>query len=67
LNAKRALVKALADYDGTIVFVSHDRGFLRALASRVVELGPKGPTVYPGSYDEYVRAMGREAPGLRQA
>ena len=67
LTTKKALVKALSDWEGTLVFVSHDRAFLRALATRVVELGPKGPTVYPGTYDEYVRAMGREAPGLRQA
>lgn len=65
LTTKRALVKALADYDGTLVFVSHDRAFLRALATRVVELTPTGPTVYPGTYEEYVRAFGREAPGLR--
>ncbi len=63
---KRALVKALQDYDGTIVFVSHDRAFLRALATRVVELTQAGMRVYDGSYDEYVVATGREAPGLRQ-
>ncbi|MSP54104.1 MAG: ABC-F family ATP-binding cassette domain-containing protein [Myxococcales bacterium] len=65
LTTKRALVKALSDYDGTIVFVSHDRAFLRALATRVVELTSEGPRVYEGSYDEYVQAVGREAPGLR--
>ncbi len=62
---KRALVKALADYDGTLVFVSHDRAFLRALSTEVCELGPDGPRVFHGSYDAYVQAMGREAPGLR--
>jgi ATPase subunit of ABC transporter with duplicated ATPase domains len=67
LTTKRALVKALSDYDGTIVFVSHDRAFLRALATRVVELAPGSCRIYQGSYDEYVQAMGREAPGLRQA
>jgi ATPase subunit of ABC transporter with duplicated ATPase domains len=67
LTTKRALVRSLSDYDGTIVFVSHDRAFLRALATRVVELSPGvAPRVYQGSYDEYVTAMGREAPGLRQ-
>ena len=65
LTTKRALVKALSDYEGTIVFVSHDRAFLRALATRVVELTPEGPRVYEGSYDEYVKTVGREAPGLR--
>jgi ATPase subunit of ABC transporter with duplicated ATPase domains len=67
LTTKRALVAALAGYEGTLVFVSHDRAFLRALATRVVELGAAGPRVYEGSYDEYVRAVGREAPGLRTA
>jgi ATPase subunit of ABC transporter with duplicated ATPase domains len=65
LTTKRALVNALSDYEGTIVFVSHDRAFLRALATRVVELTPEGPRVYEGSYDEYVQTVGREAPGLR--
>jgi ATPase subunit of ABC transporter with duplicated ATPase domains len=62
---KRALVRALGEYEGTLVFVSHDRQFLRALASRVLELGPTGPRVYAGSYDEYVSSTGREAPGMR--
>ena len=64
---KRALVKALADYEGTIVCVSHDRAFLRAIATRILELSKEGPRVYGGSYDEYVASTGREAPGMRQA
>ena len=67
LATKRALVAALQEYEGTIVFVSHDRSFLRGLATRVVDLEPAGPRVYDGTYDEYVTAMGREAPGLRGA
>ncbi len=66
LATKRALVKALDGYEGTLVFVSHDRTFLRSLATRILELGPEGPHLYPGTYDEYVTAVGREAPGLRQ-
>ncbi len=62
---KRALVKALADYEGTLMFVSHDRQFLRALANRVLELTSAGPRVYGGSYEEYVSSTGREAPGMR--
>jgi ATPase subunit of ABC transporter with duplicated ATPase domains len=62
---KRALVKALADYEGTLMFVSHDRQFLRALANRVLELTSAGPRVYGGSYEEYVASTGREAPGMR--
>lgn len=68
LVTKRALVKALSEYEGTIVFVSHDRAFLRAIATRVIELAPGvRPHVYGGPYDEYVAATGREAPGMRQA
>jgi ATPase subunit of ABC transporter with duplicated ATPase domains len=66
ITTKRALVKALADYDGTLVFVSHDRAFLRALATRVVELGPGGARVFNAPYSEYVVTFGREAPGLRE-
>ena len=62
---KRALVKALADYEGTLMFVSHDRQFLRALANRVLELTSAGPRVYGGSYEEYVASTGHEAPGMR--
>jgi ATPase subunit of ABC transporter with duplicated ATPase domains len=64
---KRALVTALADYEGTLVFVSHDRQFLRALANRVLELTSAGPRVYGGSYEEYVASSGHEAPGMRAA
>ncbi|HEY8075739.1 MAG TPA: ABC-F family ATP-binding cassette domain-containing protein [Labilithrix sp.] len=63
---KRALVKALSTYEGTIVFVSHDRAFLRAIATRILELSKDGPHLYGGPYDEYVAATGREAPGMRQ-
>ncbi len=67
LVTKRALVKSLAQYEGTIVFVSHDRAFLRAIATRILELSKNGKThLYGGSYDEYVAATGREAPGMRQ-
>ncbi|HEX4462184.1 MAG TPA: ABC-F family ATP-binding cassette domain-containing protein [Polyangia bacterium] len=68
ITTKRSLLKALAAYDGTIVFVSHDRSFLRALATRVIELAPGvAPHVYGGPYDEYVAATGHEAPGMRAA
>ncbi|MEZ4400502.1 MAG: ABC-F family ATP-binding cassette domain-containing protein [Kofleriaceae bacterium] len=62
---KRALISSLAEYEGTLVFVSHDRQFLRALATRVLELAPTGPVLYGGSYEEYVASTGREAPGMR--
>lgn len=62
---KRALVRALESYEGTLVFVSHDRQFLKAIANRVLELSSDGPHIYGGSYDEYVASTGREAPGMR--
>jgi ATPase subunit of ABC transporter with duplicated ATPase domains len=66
ITTKRALVRALREYEGTLIFVSHDRQFLSALATRVLELVPGvRPLVYGGSYDEYVASTGREAPGMR--
>jgi ATPase subunit of ABC transporter with duplicated ATPase domains len=62
---KRALIRALLEYEGTLVFVSHDRQFLRALATRVLELSSAGPRIYGGSYEEYVASTGHEAPGMR--
>jgi ATPase subunit of ABC transporter with duplicated ATPase domains len=64
MTTKDMLVKALAGYDGTMIFVSHDRRFLGDLSTRVLELGPAGPTVYGGGYREYVESSGHEAPGL---
>jgi ATPase subunit of ABC transporter with duplicated ATPase domains len=65
IATKRGLVRALRDYEGTLIFVSHDRQFLSALATRVLELAVTGPRIYGGSYDEYVASTGREAPGMR--
>jgi ATPase subunit of ABC transporter with duplicated ATPase domains len=63
---KRSLVQSLASYEGTLIFVSHDRQFLSALATRVLELAIGGPPhIYGGSYDEYVASTGHEAPGMR--
>jgi ATPase subunit of ABC transporter with duplicated ATPase domains len=65
LETKEMLVKALADFEGTMLFVSHDRRFLHALSNRVLELQPGGGVhVYGGGYSEYVSQTGREAPGL---
>jgi ATPase subunit of ABC transporter with duplicated ATPase domains len=66
---KEMLVEALTDFDGTMLFVSHDRSFLRGLSNRVLELGGESgtdaePHVYPGSYAEYVIRTGHEAPGV---
>jgi len=69
LATKEMLVEALKDFQGTMIFVSHDRVFLRGLGSRVLELGgetgtERVPRVYPGTYIEYVQALGHEAPGI---
>src|SRR5439155_23004546 len=58
LATKEMLVEALKGFEGTMIFVSHDRTFLRGLGSRVLELGgesgrDRSPLVYPGSYVEY--------------
>ena len=65
MATKDMLVRALADYDGTMLFVSHDRRFLAQLSNRILELTPEGIVPYPGGYLEYVAASGHEAPGLR--
>ena len=61
---KEMLVAALADFEGTMLFVSHDRHFLAALSNRVLELTPEGAHQYGGGYTEYVARTGQEAPGL---
>ena len=67
LATKEMLVEALHEFEGTMLFVSHDRTFLRGLANRVLELAPEDhatPLMYGGSYVEYVEKTGREAPGV---
>lgn len=64
LDTKEMLIKALSAYEGTMLFVSHDRRFLAALSNRVLELTPDGIQQYGGGYAEYVESTGQEAPGL---
>jgi len=64
IATKEMLIKALADFEGTMLFVSHDRHFLGALSNRVLELTPDGIHKYGGGYTEYVARTGHEAPGL---
>jgi ATPase subunit of ABC transporter with duplicated ATPase domains len=64
MATKDMLIKALAQYEGTMLFVSHDRHFLAALSNRVLELTPEGIHQYGGGYTEYVERTGQEAPGL---
>jgi ATPase subunit of ABC transporter with duplicated ATPase domains len=65
MATKEMLIAALAQYEGTMLFVSHDRHFLAALSNRVLELTPEGIHQYGGGYTEYVARTGHEAPGLR--
>ena len=69
LATKEMLVDSLKDFQGTMIFVSHDRAFLRGLSNRVLELGGESgtdaePHAYPGTYIEYVDRTGHEAPGV---
>lgn len=74
LETKDMLIAALRDFEGTMLFVSHDRAFLRGLSNRVLELRPAGPDgelarpplVYDGSYAEFVARTGREAAGVHE-
>ena len=69
MATREMLIDSLKNFEGTMIFVSHDRTFLRGLGTRVLELGgesgkDRAPRVYPGSYIEYEQALGHEAPGI---
>jgi ATPase subunit of ABC transporter with duplicated ATPase domains len=65
IATKEMLITALSQFEGTMLFVSHDRHFLAELSNRVLELTPEGIHQYGGGYTEYVARTGQEAPGLR--
>ena len=54
IDSKEVLENALIDYQGTLLFVSHDRYFINRLATKVLEIGPSGTTLYLGDYDYYL-------------
>jgi ATPase subunit of ABC transporter with duplicated ATPase domains len=58
LEAIEALVEGLREYDGTLIFVSHDRWFVSQLANRIFEISPKGINDFVGTYDEYLERLG---------
>jgi ATPase subunit of ABC transporter with duplicated ATPase domains len=58
LEAIEALVEGLRNYDGTLIFVSHDRWFVSQLATRIFEISPKGINDFVGTYDEYLERLG---------
>jgi ATPase subunit of ABC transporter with duplicated ATPase domains len=71
LATKEMLIHALREFEGTMLFVSHDRNFLRSLSNSVLELGGESgtdvhPHLFHGSYAEYVARTGHEAPGVHR-
>ncbi len=67
LATKEMLVQTLAGFGGTMIFVSHDRTFLKGLATHVLDLsgdGGRGPLVFQHSYADWVERTGHEAPGV---
>jgi ATPase subunit of ABC transporter with duplicated ATPase domains len=72
LFTKEMLVRTLHDYDGTMLFVSHDRTFLKGLSTKVLDLSGGGdgtarePLVFHSSYEKWVERTGHEAPGVRR-
>jgi ATPase subunit of ABC transporter with duplicated ATPase domains len=65
LDTKEMLTRTLRDFDGTMLFVSHDCSFLGSVSNRVLEVDTGRLHAYGGGYTEYVGETGREAPGLR--
>ena len=72
LDTKEMLIKTLSGFDGTMIFVSHDRSFLRGMSNRVLDLSGGGertaqkPLCFLGSYEAWVERTGHEAPGVRR-
>lgn len=60
IDSKEVLENALIDYEGTLLFVSHDRYFINRIATKVIELSEKGSTLYLGDYDYYLEKKQEE-------
>ena len=54
IDSKEVLEEALIDYDGTLLFVSHDRYFINRIATNILEISPDGASLYLGDYDYYI-------------
>ena len=63
MRAKDVLLESLEKYNGTVVFVSHDRYFIDKLATRVFEIGDGRVEVFPGNYEDYLWRKQRAAEG----
>jgi ATP-binding cassette subfamily F protein 3 len=67
MRAKDVLLESLEKYNGTVVFVSHDRYFIDKLATRVFEIGNGRVEVFPGNYEDYLWRKQREESGESEA
>ena len=66
MESIESLNLALENYEGTLIFVSHDREFVSSLATRVIEMTPGGVVDFRGSYDEYLQSRGLEKAAPRR-
>ena len=67
MHSKDVLLDALKDFGGTVIFVSHDRGFIEDLSTRVLELKPGEWRVFPGDYRYYMQRLEDERNGIVSA
>jgi ABC-type multidrug transport system ATPase subunit len=67
MEGREALLRALRDYEGTLLFVSHDRHFVSCLADRVLVLTAQGWEDFPGPYEEYLAREGADFLAAEQA
>lgn len=64
MHSKDVLMNALKDFGGTVIFVSHDRGFIEGLATKVLELKPGSHREFPGNYKYYMERIEAEEAGI---
>ena len=64
MHSKDVLMNALKDFGGTVIFVSHDRGFIEGLATKVLELKPGSHREFPGDYKYYIERLEAEEAGI---
>ncbi|MBL8232402.1 MAG: ABC-F family ATP-binding cassette domain-containing protein [Bryobacterales bacterium] len=64
MRAKDVLLTSLEEFDGTLVFVSHDRYFIDRLATKIFEIGGGEVRIYPGNYEDYLFRKQQEAEGI---
>ncbi len=67
MESIESLNLALEHYEGTLIFVSHDREFVASLATRILDMQPDGMTDFPGKYEEYLASQGIVSAGLDES